>query len=226
MCALALVHVPGLAPVLAEFARVLRPGGHLVISDVHHELVMLGSVVHAPGPAGEPGLAPTYRHSTGDYLRAALPVGLRVRRCEEPRPMLPDQPPSPPEKITVTEWADWPWTLLPLIPAATRRRLGQAVHHHLALPTRPPLTDHRPDPPPRQPAEGPPVRARSCREADDRWCTHSRTDPDFVGLDPGNLGLSAEEAALHQIQQSALPDAATEPDMGGHAESRGRRMMV
>jgi ubiquinone/menaquinone biosynthesis C-methylase UbiE len=31
--ALALTHVPELAPVLAEFVRVLRPGGHLVISD-------------------------------------------------------------------------------------------------------------------------------------------------------------------------------------------------
>ena len=39
VCALALVHVPRLHPVLAEFARVLRPGGDLVISDIHHELV-------------------------------------------------------------------------------------------------------------------------------------------------------------------------------------------
>lgn len=120
VCALALVHVPSLAPVMAEFARVLRPGGHLVVSDVHRELVVLGSVVHSPGPAGEPGLAPTFRHSTGDYLRAALPVGLRVRRCEEPRPTLPGEPGSPPARISVGEWADWPWTLLPLVPAAAR----------------------------------------------------------------------------------------------------------
>jgi ubiquinone/menaquinone biosynthesis C-methylase UbiE len=33
VCALALTHVSDLGPVLAEFARVLRPGGHLVISD-------------------------------------------------------------------------------------------------------------------------------------------------------------------------------------------------
>jgi SAM-dependent methyltransferase len=117
--ALALVHVPSLAPLMAEFARVLRPGGHLVISDVHHELVLLGSVVHAVGPAGEPGLAPTYRHTPGDYLRAALPAGLQVRRCEEPRPTLPDEPSPPPEQFNVGDWADWPWTLLPLIPAAT-----------------------------------------------------------------------------------------------------------
>ncbi len=119
VCALALVHVPSLVPVLAEFARVLRPGGHLVISDVHRDLVLLGSVVHSLGPAGEPGLTPTYRHSTGDYLRAALPVGLRVRRCEEPRATLPDEPAPPPEETSVGGWADWPWTLLPLVPAAT-----------------------------------------------------------------------------------------------------------
>lgn len=116
--ALALVHVPSPAPVLAEFARVLRPGGHLVISDVHHELVLLGSVVHAPGPDGEPGLTPTYRHTPGDYLRAALAAGLRVRRCEEPLPELPNSAPPAPRDFEVGDWADWPWTLLPLVPAA------------------------------------------------------------------------------------------------------------
>ena len=33
VCALVLSHIPDSAPVLAEFVRVLRPGGHLVISD-------------------------------------------------------------------------------------------------------------------------------------------------------------------------------------------------
>jgi ubiquinone/menaquinone biosynthesis C-methylase UbiE len=118
VCALALVHVPSLGPVLAEFARVLRPGGSLVISDVHHDLVLRGSIVHALGPDGEPGLSPTYRHTVGDYLRAALPAGLRVRACEEPRRAVPQLPPAP--DLDPGGWADWPWTLLPLIPEATR----------------------------------------------------------------------------------------------------------
>ncbi|OLE28248.1 MAG: methyltransferase, partial [Actinobacteria bacterium 13_1_20CM_3_71_11] len=96
--ALALAHVPTLAPVMAEFARVLRPGGNLVISDAHHEIVIRGSVPHALGPNNEPGLAPSYRHTPGDFIRAALPVGLQVRRCEEPYNDLP--PPRPDTELT------------------------------------------------------------------------------------------------------------------------------
>lgn len=123
VCGLALAHVPDLAPVMAQFARVLRPGGHVVIADAHHELVFRGSIVKALGPNGEPGLVSTYRHTPGDFLRAALPVGLQVRRCEEPGLSSRDsrrQVPPPPPEITVGAAEDWPWTLLPLVPAAAQ----------------------------------------------------------------------------------------------------------
>ncbi|GAB3739833.1 class I SAM-dependent methyltransferase [Microlunatus parietis] len=120
---LALSHVPDLRPVLTEFARALRPGGHLIIADVHPELILLGSVVKSLGPDGEPGLVPTYRHSAGDLLRAALPHGFRLRHCEEApvRPTHADQsaPRDPmPDDLDPGPWADWPWSLMGLIPAA------------------------------------------------------------------------------------------------------------
>ena len=120
VCGLAMSHVATLAPAMAEFARVLRPGGRLVISDAHHEIVIRGSVPHALGPNGEPGLAASYRHTPGDFIRAALPAGFQVRGCEEPRRSTGDQPPpSPDAGLTVTGWHEWPWSLLDLVPEAT-----------------------------------------------------------------------------------------------------------
>ncbi|HEX2850119.1 MAG TPA: class I SAM-dependent methyltransferase [Acidimicrobiales bacterium] len=125
VCGLALAHMPDLVPVMAELARVLRPSGSLVISDAHHELVFRGSVVKAVGPHGEPGLVATYRHTIGDFLRAALAAGLRVRRCEElsrPASITPDPSSRPatsaPAQPADVAWDVWPWSLLGIVPRA------------------------------------------------------------------------------------------------------------
>ena len=123
VCALALVHVAELPPVLAEFARVLRPGGDLVISDIHHELVTRGSVIGARGPDGEPALVATYRHKLGDYLRPALSLGFQVIRCEEPGSAEP-QGPLPEPAAGIGEWPDWPWTLMDYAPSTVRASGG------------------------------------------------------------------------------------------------------
>lgn len=116
VCALALTHVAELGPVLAEFARVLRPGGHLVISDMHPEAIARGAIPPLRGPDGRPGRLPGHRHLVGDYLRAALPVGFQLRRCEEAgewgRPGLPATSTGP--------WDFWPWALADLVPEAAR----------------------------------------------------------------------------------------------------------
>jgi SAM-dependent methyltransferase len=116
VCALALTHVPDLGPAFTEFARVLRPGGHLVVSDMHHQRVELGSVPHVYSADGEPGLLPAYRHLTGDYLTVALPLGLQVRSCAEPR-IEAGEPSGPAE---MGPWELWPYTLPALIPEAGR----------------------------------------------------------------------------------------------------------
>jgi SAM-dependent methyltransferase len=116
VCGLALTHVAALEPVMAEFARVLRPGGHVVIADIHPEAVLRGSVPSARGPDGRPARLVTHRHLVGDYLRAALPVGLRVLGCAEPRMPVKEQEASD----ELGPWDVWPWSLAAMVPEAAR----------------------------------------------------------------------------------------------------------
>jgi ubiquinone/menaquinone biosynthesis C-methylase UbiE len=126
VCAIALSHVADLAPALTELVRVLRPNGHMVLSDSRGLIGDIGLPLVRVGPTGEVGYMPVHARLASDYLAAALPLGLQVRRCEEPRrpsPLLgddgtdlhdgarpPDQVPGDPPNI---------WSLHALAPAAT-----------------------------------------------------------------------------------------------------------
>jgi SAM-dependent methyltransferase len=118
VCALALAHHRDLRPAFAELARVLRPGGHLVVTDIHHEMVTLGSVPHVRSAEGEPQLIPSYRHRASDYLNAAMAVGLQLRRCEEPCSEPAPAAGGLSDDLTAGPWDRWPWTLMGLAPAA------------------------------------------------------------------------------------------------------------
>jgi ubiquinone/menaquinone biosynthesis C-methylase UbiE len=85
VCALALVHQPTLGPAFQEFARVLRPGGQLVVSDIHVASLYLGGIVRIVAPDGRLLVAPTTRLLASDYLRAARAAGFAVLDCVEPR---------------------------------------------------------------------------------------------------------------------------------------------
>src|SRR4029078_12934600 len=59
VCGLALSHVEDLAPVYAEFERVLKPGGRVITTDMHPTMCTIGGMAGVPGtdrrPAGAAG---------------------------------------------------------------------------------------------------------------------------------------------------------------------------
>lgn len=77
VCALALCHVAGLARAIGEFARVLRPGGHLLITDFHPDATARGWRTDYPAP-GATYLLPNVAHSRDGYLAALAAAGLAV----------------------------------------------------------------------------------------------------------------------------------------------------
>ncbi|MFC7375921.1 MULTISPECIES: class I SAM-dependent methyltransferase [unclassified Brachybacterium] len=84
VCSLALTHLGDLAPFFAEAARVMRPGGHLIVLDTRGHFI--GSPRYPlvkQSPDGRTGHITGFSHGLGDYLRAALPHGFGVRACEE-----------------------------------------------------------------------------------------------------------------------------------------------
>jgi SAM-dependent methyltransferase len=85
VCALALVHLPVVGKAVAELARVVRPGGHVIISVVHPFLVLLGWQAQFRTASGGAGFMRLHPHLPSDYCQAFAAAGLRVRTCHEPR---------------------------------------------------------------------------------------------------------------------------------------------
>jgi SAM-dependent methyltransferase len=85
VCGLALAHVADLSSAIAELARVLAPGGHLIVSVLHPFLALLGW--HAPfqGDGGQRWFVREHPHTHADYVGAFDAAGLQVRGCLEPR---------------------------------------------------------------------------------------------------------------------------------------------
>ncbi len=76
---LALCHATDLAPPVAEMARVLRPGGRVVVSDIHPYATMVGGAAGFPGERfGQLPFVRNHAHQLSDYFAAFRAAGLTV----------------------------------------------------------------------------------------------------------------------------------------------------
>jgi ubiquinone/menaquinone biosynthesis C-methylase UbiE len=85
VCGLALAHLPELDSPVRELARVLAPGGRLIVSVLHPFQALLGW--HAPftGSDGQRGFVREHPHLHAEYLSAFAKAGLALRACVEPQ---------------------------------------------------------------------------------------------------------------------------------------------
>ena len=118
LCALALVHLPGLRPALAELHVWSAQLGRVVISDVHPFLVALGWQARFRTAAGGVGFIRLHRHLPSGVSHAAVAAGLAVTELFEPalpaasavtvaQDLIPEADPPPGPGCPVSSCGTW-----------------------------------------------------------------------------------------------------------------------
>jgi ubiquinone/menaquinone biosynthesis C-methylase UbiE len=85
VCGLALTHAGDLRSALAELARVVRPDGRVVLSDIHPVAVATGAHAFFRREDGTRGVTRNHLHWPSDYVEAFVGAGLEIERSAEPR---------------------------------------------------------------------------------------------------------------------------------------------
>jgi len=83
VCSLALTHLPDLGRAVGELARVVRPGGDVVTSDIHPLAAATGAHVVVMTDEGRVALVRNHFHSFSRYLEAFAEHTLDVVTCVE-----------------------------------------------------------------------------------------------------------------------------------------------
>jgi ubiquinone/menaquinone biosynthesis C-methylase UbiE len=84
VCALLFDHLPNIDGAIGELARVVRPGGRVLISNVHPTMVLTGAHAAFRDANEKPNFIRSHHHSVSTYVEAFRDHGLTVARCAEP----------------------------------------------------------------------------------------------------------------------------------------------
>jgi ubiquinone/menaquinone biosynthesis C-methylase UbiE len=84
ICTLALTHCADLGLPMNELARVVRPGGRVILSDQHPTMTVLGAQAFFVAGDGSFAYVANYFHPHSAYLAAFETAGLAVQQCMEP----------------------------------------------------------------------------------------------------------------------------------------------
>lgn len=93
---LTLEHVADMATPLKEARRLLKPGGQVVVIEIHPYLSLGGLSAHFV-EGGQTIRMPTVSHAVPDYVTAAKAAGLVIDACREWKPA--DLGPDAPERV-------------------------------------------------------------------------------------------------------------------------------
>ena len=107
LCALALSHLDDVGEALTEFRRVLRPGGRLIVTDVHPMMVLLAVQPIFAYKPGELAFVRIRPHQISDHLTAFATHGFSFISCHEPLYTGPLPPGGYEEKIPDAARAAW-----------------------------------------------------------------------------------------------------------------------
>jgi len=80
---LVLEHLPELGPLFAEAARVLRPGGRLLLAELHPYRQLLGRQARIETADGEATLIRAFTRSVSDFVGAGLGAGFTLKAMTE-----------------------------------------------------------------------------------------------------------------------------------------------
>ena len=78
ICSLASCHLPELAPLYREAARLIRAGGFFILVDFHQHFLLNGIPTHFERDNGQPAAIRNYVHFMSDHFTASAEANWRL----------------------------------------------------------------------------------------------------------------------------------------------------